>query len=139
MAEKAQNKGAIMIALSSVGARLPTLASGARSAMVRADVGRARVIRSSDRRLVRLVAAATFIAAVTLAGCGRKGGLDAPPSSLPASPEPQSNMSPSPGESGPGFMGPNLAGPLAGSPPPQQTAQSTPPPKKSFFLDWLIN
>jgi predicted small lipoprotein YifL len=97
------------------------------------------VIRSSDRRLVRLVAATTIIAAFTLAACGRKGGLDAPPSSLPAPPEQQSNVSPSPSESAPGFMGPNLAGPLTGSPPPQQTAQSTPPPKQSFFLDWLIN
>jgi predicted small lipoprotein YifL len=137
MAEKAQNKGAMMIALSSVGACLPTLASGARSAMVNGDVRRARVVRSSDRRLVRLVAVATIMAAFTLAACGRKGGLDAPPSSLPAPPQQQSNISPSPGESGPGFMGPNLAGPLAGSPPPQQTAQSAPPPK-SFFLDWLI-
>jgi predicted small lipoprotein YifL len=137
MAEKAQNKGAMMIGLSSVGACLPTLASGARSAMVRGDIRRARVVRSSDRRLVPLVAAAT-IAAFTLAACGRKGGLDAPPSSLPAPPEQQSNVSPSPGESGPGFMGPNLAGPLTGSPPPQQTAQSTSPPKH-FFLDWLIN
>ena len=136
MAEKAQNKGATMIPLSSVGACLPTLASGSRSAMVREDVRRARVIRSSDRRWVGLVAAATIFAAFALAACGRKGGLDAPPSSLPASPEQQSSTSPSPG---PGFMAPNLAGPLAGPPSPQQTAQSMPPPRKSFFLDWLVN
>lgn len=96
------------------------------------------MIRPSDRTLVRLVAVATFIAALTLGGCGRKGGLDAPPSSLPASPPPQASNSPS----GPSFIGSNFAGPTGstGSAPQNQTAQATPPPpKKSFFLDWLIN
>ena len=100
------------------------------------------MIRPSDRPLVRLVAVGTLIAALSVAACGRKGGLDAPPSSLPASPQPQASNSPSLGDSGPGFFGPNLASPApaAGAAPQDQTAQSTPPPqKKSFFLDWLIN
>lgn len=95
------------------------------------------MIRPSDRPLVRLVAVATLIAALTLAACGRKGGLDAPPSSLPASPPPQASNSP-----GPGFFAPSFGGATAttGSVPQNQTAQSTPPPpQKSFFLDWLIN
>ena len=95
------------------------------------------MIRPSDRTLVRLVAITTFIAALTLGACGRKGGLDAPPSSLPASPPPQASISPS----GPGFIGSNFSGPTGstGSASQNQTAQATPPPKKSFFLDWLIN
>jgi predicted small lipoprotein YifL len=100
------------------------------------------VIRPSDRPLICLVAVATFIAALTLAACGRKGGLDAPPSSLPASPQPQASNSPSLGDSAPSLFGPNFGGPPAatGSVPQNQTAQSTPPPqKKSFFLDWLVN
>jgi predicted small lipoprotein YifL len=101
------------------------------------------VIRPSDRPFVRLVAVATFIAALSLAACGRKGGLDAPPSSLPASPQPQASNSPSLGDSAPGFFGPNFGTPTpatTGTVPQNQTAQTTPPPqKKSFFLDWLVN
>jgi predicted small lipoprotein YifL len=100
------------------------------------------VIRPSDRPLVRLVALATLVAALGLAACGRKGGLDAPPSALPASPQPQASNSPSPVEPGPSFFGPNFGGPAPASAatPQDQTAQSTPPQqKKSFFLDWLVN
>jgi predicted small lipoprotein YifL len=94
------------------------------------------VIRPSDRRLV---AVATLIAALSLAGCGRKSGLDAPPSSLPGSPEPQATNS----SSAPSFFGPNFGASTpatTGAAPQNQTAQTTPPPqKKSFFLDWLVN
>ena len=99
------------------------------------------MIRPSDRPLVRLVAVATLIAALSLAACGRKGGLDDPPSSLPASPQPRASNSPSLGESGgPVVFGPNFGGPAPSAAPQNQTAQSVPPPqKKSFFLDWLVN
>jgi hypothetical protein len=137
MAETAQNKGDGIILIVSVGVRRPTLASGARSAMVPTVFRRARVIRPSDRSLGRLVAGAALIAALGLAGCGRKSGLDAPPSSLPGSPEPQASNSPS----APGLFGPNFGAPATtGAAPQNQTAQTTPPPqKKSFFLDWLVN
>jgi predicted small lipoprotein YifL len=107
--------------------------------MVRTVFRRARVIRPSDRSLMRLVAVATLIAALSLAGCGRKSGLDAPPSSLPGSPEPQASNS----SSAPSLFGPNFGAPApatTGAAPQNQTAQTTPPPqKKSFFLDWLVN
>jgi predicted small lipoprotein YifL len=140
MAEKAQNKGDVKIAYRLwVPAGQPSLLT--RDLLWCGGVfRRARVIRPSDRPLVRLVAIATFMAALTLAGCGRKGGLDAPPSSLPASPSPQASNSPSLGDSSPGFFGPSLGNATAPSGPQNQTAQSTPPSqKKSFILDWLIN
>jgi predicted small lipoprotein YifL len=98
-----------------------------------------RVIRPSDRSLVYLAAVATLIAALSLAACGRKSGLDAPPSSLPGSPEPQASNSQPPGV--PGLFAPTTPAPQNQTAAPQnQTAQTTPPQqKKSFFLDWLVN
>jgi predicted small lipoprotein YifL len=100
------------------------------------------VIRLSDRRLTRLAVVTVLIAALLpLAACGRKGGLDAPPSALPAAP--QANAQPSLGEQAPAFGSnfgtPSLSSSLSPPPPSQQQAAQTPPPKKSFFLDWLIN
>ncbi len=72
-------------------------------------------------RLGRAVAlgvlAGTFLCALTLAGCGRKGGLDPPPvtSAVPAQP------------------GPEPEGSSAQPPPPIQ------PTRKSTWLDWLVN
>lgn len=104
------------------------------------DIRRVFVIRLSDRRIVRFAVAATLLAALGLAGCGRKGGLDAPPSSMPASPQPQANMQPPLGEPAPLFGGPGFGSPAPeASPTPQQQAQAAPAAKKSFFLDWLIN
>jgi predicted small lipoprotein YifL len=64
------------------------------------------------------VLAGTFLCALTLAGCGRKGGLDPPPvtSAVPVQPAPEPEGSP--------------AGQL---PPPVQ------PTRKSTWLDWLVN
>jgi predicted small lipoprotein YifL len=97
------------------------------------------VIRLSDRRIARLAVAAALAAALGLAGCGRKGGLDAPPSSMPASPQSQSNMQPPPGETAPIFGGTGFTNPSPEPSPQQQAAQATPPAKKTFFLDWLVN
>jgi predicted small lipoprotein YifL len=60
--------------------------------------------------------AGTFLCALTLAGCGRKGGLDPPPvtSAVPVQPGPE-------------------GAPAAQPPPPVQ------PTRKSTWLDWLIN
>jgi predicted small lipoprotein YifL len=72
-------------------------------------------------RLGRAVAlgalAGAFLCALTLAGCGRKGGLDPPPvtSAVPAQP------------------GPQLEGSSAQPPPPVA------PTRKSTWLDWLVN
>ena len=73
-------------------------------------------------RLARAIAlgtlAATLSCALTLAGCGRKGGLDAPPvtSAVPVQPGPEPEGSPA-----------------AQPPPPVQ------PIRKSTWLDWLVN
>jgi predicted small lipoprotein YifL len=98
------------------------------------------VIRLSDRRIARVAAAAALIAALGLAGCGRKGGLDAPPSAMPASPQPQANAQPPLAESPSVFGGPGFGTPSPEpSPPPQQQSAQAAPAKKTFFLDWLIN
>lgn len=97
------------------------------------------MVQSSDRRIARLAVAAVLMGALGLAGCGRKGGLDAPPSSMPAAPQPQANAQPPLSESSAVFGGPSFGGPSPAASSAQQTAQSAPPAKKAFFLDWLIN
>jgi predicted small lipoprotein YifL len=137
MAEKARKKGAEMI-VTGLWVRV-TDTRVCRSICYGAhDIRRVLVIRLSDRRIARLAVAATLVTALGLAGCGRKGGLDAPPSSMPASPQPQANMQPPLGEQAPIFGGPAFGSP-APEPSPQQQAQAAPPVKKSFFLDWLLN
>jgi len=83
-----------------------------------------------------LVAAA--IAALGLAACGRKGGLDLPPSDTPAPAANNAEPNRNPGSSlmpGPSF----LSGPPAA---PAQNAQANPAPppgpKKSFILDPIL-
>jgi predicted small lipoprotein YifL len=105
--------------------------------MVREMSGEGFAMCLSDRRVPRLALAVTLVGALALGACGRKGGLDAPPSSMPAAPQPQV-MQPSLGESPPIFGGPAFAS-SEPRPSPQQQAAQEPPPKKSFFLDWLIN
>jgi predicted small lipoprotein YifL len=46
------------------------------------------VIQSSGRALTRVAAISALIAALGLAGCGRKGGLDLPPSAAVSDPGP---------------------------------------------------
>jgi predicted small lipoprotein YifL len=95
------------------------------------------VIRSFDRRMVRL-AVIGAVAAVALAGCGRKGALDPPPSTSLSSNQPI-NQPPSLGEQT------NPFGSATPSEPPPQAAPSAgaaagtrPAEKKSFILDPLL-
>jgi predicted small lipoprotein YifL len=46
----------------------------------------APVIQSSNRALARMAVASALIAALGLAGCGRKSGLDLPPSAAVSDP-----------------------------------------------------
>src|SRR5215470_9648527 len=88
----------------------------------------------SRRPLVRVAAiAALAVAALTLAGCGRKGPLDAPPSAQISPPPPNE---PSLGENSdpnaPGFR----RAPRASAVAPAPTA--APAQQRTFFLDPLI-
>jgi len=66
-----------------------------------------------DRPFVKLAAVGALAAALMLAGCGRKAGLDPPPAAATTT---------------------------AGQPAPAaQPDGTTPPPKKRFILDWLID
>lgn len=74
-----------------------------------------------------LALVAALAAALGLAGCGRKGPLEAPPSTstISAAPPAQSTL----GE--PEHVG------LEGE--QRAAAASAPVQKKTFFLDWLLN
>jgi predicted small lipoprotein YifL len=89
--------------------------------------------RFHDRPFVRLATLAALGAAVALAGCGRKGPLDPPPSAA-ISPPPQNE--PSLGEN----SDPNASG--FRRPPHAAAAQPAVPPaatdKRTFPLDFLI-
>jgi len=85
------------------------------------------VTRSCDRLSVRLAAIAMLAAALGLSACGRKGGLDPPPSASLTQPQAQPEGPRSPADA--------MLGPAGGREAPQQT----PPPKKHFFLDWLLD
>jgi predicted small lipoprotein YifL len=73
----------------------------------------------SDLRLVRIAVIGALVAALGLAGCGRKGPLDPPPGASSAAASPAA----APPEVGPDGQ------PL----PPSQT------PRKRTVLDWLID
>jgi predicted small lipoprotein YifL len=94
------------------------------------------VARISDRRLLRLAALAALAGALALAGCGRKGALDPPPSaSITAPPAPDERTSL--GQA----VDPNAPGYLRAPQPVAVAAPSTnapPPAQRSFFLDFLI-
>ena len=114
--------------------RRPAIAYAARSDIVRGNSGSVLVIRSVDRRFVCLAVIGMLGAAFTLAGCGRKGALDPPPSASLA--QPAAIEQPSVGEAAePAFSGFVRA--------PQEQAVKPPPPappekKSSFILDWLL-
>jgi len=92
------------------------------------------VSRFGHHQLLRLAAFAALGAALALAGCGRKGPLDAPPSAAISPPPPPQ---PSLGET----YDPNTPGFRRA---PRQTAvapaatSTVPPDKGSFILDPLI-
>jgi predicted small lipoprotein YifL len=81
----------------------------------------------------RLALLAAVIAAAGLAGCGRKGGLDLPPTATLTDPQQQPDQS-RPLGSQADSSAPSL---LA----PQPAPQPAPPPaaRKSFPLDFLLN
>jgi len=96
----------------------------------------------SSRPFMRLAMAGALLAALGLAGCGRKGPLDPPPS---ASAAPATEQAP-PSAQGPGLVGPASMSPFgsgggssanSGSP----TGTATPPTtqNKKFLLDPLLN
>jgi predicted small lipoprotein YifL len=96
------------------------------------------VIRSFDRRLVR-IAVIGAVAAVALAGCGRKGALDPPPSSTMSSNQPV-NLPPALGEQPNPFGSAAPSEPPAAAAPPANAAAGARPPaeKKTFILDPLL-
>ncbi len=90
--------------------------------------------RSGERRLLRLAALAALGAALALAGCGRKGPLDPPPSAaISPPPENEPSLGQSYDPTAPGFLRAPRAAAVA--PPAGAPAQ---PEKRSFFLDFLI-
>jgi predicted small lipoprotein YifL len=78
-------------------------------------------MRSANRSLLRIAAIGALVAALGLAGCGRKGGLDPPPSGATNSQDPAVAGGPDPG------IGPD-GRPIA----PRGAKRSTP-------IDWLID
>jgi predicted small lipoprotein YifL len=73
-------------------------------------------------------------AGLALAGCGRKGALEAPPSAaLPQPPVAQTPVNPP--------ADPSLATvlPEAAPAPPPSPSLAAPPPQKSTPFDWLLN
>jgi predicted small lipoprotein YifL len=79
------------------------------------------VIQSSNRALARMAVVGALIAALGLAGCGRKGGLDLPPSA--ATSEPVAPGDPKQASA----IGPD------GKPAAPRTGPKTP-----TILDWLV-
>jgi predicted small lipoprotein YifL len=91
------------------------------------------LIRFSNRSALRLAAFAALAAMLALGGCGRKGGLDPPPSAAlaPAFDQPSLGDNPDP----------NMAGGYRRAPPATVTAQPTgplPTDRRTFILDPLI-
>jgi predicted small lipoprotein YifL len=79
------------------------------------------VTQSPNLLLARIAVAAALVAALGLAGCGRKSGLDLPPMAA-------AGDQPAPGQPGPAAtLGPD------GRPVPPQTD------KRRTLLDWLID
>jgi len=90
--------------------------------------------RFADRRLARGAMIAALAAAFALAGCGRKGPLDPPPSAALVEPAPgdQPSLGDANDPNMPGFL---RAPATRTAPPPAPVA----PEKRNFLLDFLIN
>jgi predicted small lipoprotein YifL len=134
-----------------------TLASAGRSGMVRVickpaskigvfaggqfgdNWGGGVQVKKSVDRWSRLALAAAMMAALGLAACGRKGGLDPPPSAGLTTPQ-SSASRPSLGEETTNGFTPPPAEDRArtASAAPAAATASSPPPKKTFFLDFLL-
>ena len=76
---------------------------------------------SSGLRLARIAAVSALVAALGLAGCGRKAGLDPPPGATAADTSPsRPDLEPAIGPDGKVIAAPQG-------------------PKRSTFIDWLLN
>jgi predicted small lipoprotein YifL len=77
----------------------------------------------SDPRLVRIAVIGALVAALGLAGCGRKGGLDPPPGATAAAAAADESVAP------------------GGAPPasPDALPPSTQPLPRRTPIDWLID
>ena len=74
-----------------------------------------------DPRLVRIAVIGALVAALGLAGCGRKGGLDPPPGATAAAADPS--------------VAPGAAPPAS----PDALPPSTQPLPRRTPIDWLID
>lgn len=96
--------------------------------------------RPGDR--VRGVALlAVLAAALALAGCGRKGMLDPPPTAgltNPTSPTQRPSLGQE-GDSVAPSLAPETSSSQSAAANPSSTAAAPPPPKKTFFLDFLVD
>jgi predicted small lipoprotein YifL len=94
------------------------------------------VTRTADRIVIHLAAIGALALALGLAGCGRKGPLDLPPSAVAAEPV---EAAPAPGPAG---LSP-LSGPPKRNVPeafgPNGEPRAAAGQKKPLFLDWLID
>jgi len=94
-------------------------------------------VKKSVERWSRVALAAAMMAALGLAACGRKGGLDPPPSAGLTTPQPYTSR-PSLGEEN-YSQAPPPADERAGAANAAPAAATTaPPPPKTFFLDFLL-
>jgi len=82
---------------------------------------------SSNPRLVRIAAIGALVAALGLAGCGRKGGLDPPPGASIV--DPAVAAAPGPG------LGPGPAPEVM----PDGRPLAPPPPRRGTPIDFLID
>jgi predicted small lipoprotein YifL len=88
------------------------------------------VNRRFELTLVRLAAVGALAAALGLAGCGRKAGLDPPPSAAAL-----------PGEAPAGSpsTGTEPSRNILGTDHEERPVAAATSQRKNFFLDWLIN
>jgi predicted small lipoprotein YifL len=84
---------------------------------------------SSDQKIARIALIGALVAALGLAGCGRKGGLDPPPGASIT--DPVAGVPASPGSA-------SVAGGPTISPDGKASAPSQ-GPQRSTPIDWLLN
>jgi predicted small lipoprotein YifL len=94
-------------------------------------------VKKSVDRWSRLALAAAMMAALGLAACGRKGGLDPPPSAGLTTPQSYASR-PSLGEESNGLAPPPAGDRARTASAAPASATAAPPPKKTFFLDFLL-
>jgi len=87
----------------------------------------ALVIQSSNRALARVAVVGALIAALGLAGCGRKSGLDLPPSAAVSDPSVAGDPKPASDPKQASVIGPD------GKPVAPKTG-----PNRPTVLDWLL-